>query len=46
MRIQKNYLNDYIGSKETTLLKLTSAYSTFVNGGELVKPILIDRIPG
>ena len=33
-----------LGSKETTLLKLTSAYSTFVNGGELVKPILIDRV--
>ena len=33
-----------LGSAETTLLKLTSAYSTFVNGGKLVKPILIDRI--
>ena len=33
-----------LGSKETTLLKLTSAYSTFVNGGELVEPILIDRV--
>ena len=33
-----------LGSKETTLLKLTSAYSAFVNGGKLVKPILIDRI--
>ena len=33
-----------LGSKETTLLKLTSAYSTFVNGGKLVKPILIDRV--
>jgi len=29
---------------ETTLLKLTSAYSVFVNGGKLVDPILIDRI--
>ena len=27
-----------LGSAETTLLKLTSAYSTFVNGGKLVKP--------
>ena len=26
------------------MLKLTSAYSTFVNGGKLVDPILIDRI--
>ena len=33
-----------LGSAETTLLKLTSAYSTFVNGGKLVNPILIDRI--
>ncbi len=33
-----------LGSAETTLLKLTSAYSVFVNGGKLVKPILIDRI--
>jgi|TARA_Y100000389_G_scaffold67207_1_gene63461 penicillin-binding protein 1A len=33
-----------LGSRETTLLNLTSAYSAFVNGGKLVKPILIDRI--
>ena len=33
-----------LGSTETTLLKLTSAYSGFVNGGKLVDPILIDRI--
>ena len=33
-----------LGSAETTLLKLTSAYSVFVNGGKLVEPILIDRI--
>jgi len=33
-----------LGSKETTLLKLTSAYCSFVNGGKLVEPILIDRI--
>tara|TARA_Y100000591_G_scaffold207737_1_gene179899 strand:+ start:2849 stop:5185 length:2337 start_codon:yes stop_codon:yes gene_type:complete len=33
-----------LGSAETTLLKLTSAYSAFVNGGKLVKPIIIDRI--
>ncbi len=33
-----------LGSEETTLLKLTSAYSAFVNGGKLVTPILIDRI--
>ncbi len=33
-----------LGSVETTLLKLTSAYSTFVNKGKLVEPILIDRV--
>ena len=33
-----------LGSAETTLLNLTSAYSAFVNGGTLVEPILIDRI--
>ena len=33
-----------LGSTETTLLKLSSAYSSFVNGGKLVTPILIDRI--
>ncbi len=33
-----------LGSAETTLLKLTSAYCTFVNGGKLISPILIDRI--
>ena len=29
---------------ETTLLNLTSAYCSFVNGGKLIKPVLIDRI--
>ncbi len=33
-----------LGSAETTLLKLTSAYSNFINGGKIVNPILIDRI--
>ena len=33
-----------LGSAETTLLKLTSAYSVFVNGGKLVNPVMIDRI--
>ena len=33
-----------LGSAETTLIKLTSAYCSFVNGGKLIKPILIDRI--
>ncbi len=33
-----------LGSAETTLLKLTSAYSAFVNGGKLIEPIIIDRV--
>ena len=33
-----------LGSAETTLLKLSSAYASFVNGGKLVEPIMIDRI--
>ena len=33
-----------LGSAETTLLKLTTAYCSFVNGGKLVRPIMIDRI--
>ena len=33
-----------LGSAETTLLKLTSAYCSFVNGGKLINPIMIDRV--
>ena len=33
-----------LGSAETTLLKLTSAYCSFVNGGKLINPIFLDRI--
>ena len=33
-----------LGSAETSLLSITSAYSTFINGGKKIKPILIDRI--
>ena len=40
----KELLSISLGSAETTLLKLTSAYSSFVNGGKLIKPIMIDRI--
>ena len=39
-----NLVSISLGSAETTLLKLTSAYSSFVNGGKLVSPILIDRV--
>ncbi len=33
-----------LGSNETTLLRLTNAYCTFVNGGKKIKPVLINRI--
>ncbi len=33
-----------LGSAETTLIKLTNAYCSFVNGGKQVTPIFIDRI--
>ena len=33
-----------LGSAETTLMNITSAYCSFVNGGKLIEPKLIDRI--
>ena len=33
-----------LGSAETTLLQITNAYATFVNGGKKVNPVLIERI--
>tara|TARA_Y100000590_G_scaffold183445_1_gene209046 strand:+ start:2974 stop:5331 length:2358 start_codon:yes stop_codon:yes gene_type:complete len=33
-----------LGAAETTLIKLTNAYCTFVNGGKKVTPVFIDRI--
>ena len=33
-----------LGSAETTLLNITTAYSSFVNGGKKINPILIERI--
>ena len=33
-----------LGSAETTLVQLTNAYCTFVNGGKKVTPVFIDRI--
>jgi len=33
-----------LGSAETTLVRLTNAYCTFVNGGKKVDPIFIDRV--
>lgn len=33
-----------LGSGETTLLRITAAYATFVNGGKHVQPFVIDRV--
>ncbi len=33
-----------LGAAETTLLRLTTAYAMFVNGGKRIRPTLIDRI--
>jgi penicillin-binding protein 1A len=33
-----------LGAAETTLMRITAGYSTFVNGGKQVKPFLIDRV--
>jgi len=33
-----------LGASETTLIQLTNAYCSFVNGGKKVHPIFIDRI--
>jgi penicillin-binding protein 1A len=33
-----------LGSAETTLLNITSAYASFVNGGKKINPVLIERI--
>jgi penicillin-binding protein 1A len=33
-----------LGAGETTVLRMTTAYSMFANGGRRIKPTLIDRI--
>jgi len=33
-----------LGAGETTLMRITAAYSIFVNGGKRVEPALIDRV--
>ena len=38
------FLANALGSQETTLYKMVTAYSMFANGGRRVKPTLIDRI--
>jgi penicillin-binding protein 1A len=39
-----NYLSYALGAGETTVLRMTTAYSMFANGGRRIKPTLIDRI--
>ncbi len=39
-----NYLAMALGSAETTLLRLSNAYSMLVNNGKKITPTLIDRI--
>jgi penicillin-binding protein 1A len=38
------YLPMALGAGETTVLKMTAAYSVFVNGGKKIAPTLIDRV--
>ena len=38
------YLSNAIGASETTLMKMTTAYSEFVNGGKKISATLIDRV--
>ena len=37
-------LSSALGAAETTLLRLTTAYAIFVNGGHRIAPTLIDRV--
>ncbi len=38
------FLANALGSQETTLLRMVTAYAMFANGGERVEPTLVDRI--
>ncbi len=38
------YLSNAIGADETTLMRLTTGYSEFVNGGKKIEATLIDRV--
>ncbi len=39
-----NVLSMALGAGETSLIDLTTAYASFINGGNKIKPSLIDRI--
>lgn len=38
------YLANSLGSEETTLYNMVAAYAMFANGGERVRPSLVDRV--
>ena len=38
------FLSNSLGSEVTTLLKMTTGYAEFVNGGRKLEPTLIDRV--
>ena len=38
------FLANALGSQETTLYRMVSAYSMFANGGQRVEPTLVDRV--
>ena len=38
------YLSGALGSAETTLIRLTTAYAMLVNGGKKIEPVVIERI--
>ncbi|HEX2653126.1 MAG TPA: penicillin-binding transpeptidase domain-containing protein, partial [Xanthobacteraceae bacterium] len=38
------YLSFALGAGETTVMRMTTAYSMFANGGKRIKPTLIDRV--
>lgn len=39
-----HFLANSLGSQETTMFKLVSAYAMFANGGKRVEPTLVDRV--
>ncbi|AOZ69719.1 penicillin-binding protein [Rhodobacter xanthinilyticus] len=40
----KPFLANALGSQETTMYQIVSAYAMFANGGERVEPTLVDRV--
>ena len=40
----RRFLANSLGSEETTLYKMVTAYAMFANGGERIEPTLVDRV--